>query len=49
MDRLEPADREILTFRLQGEELEAIARQLNCSERTLAEDPINGNAEASVP
>ncbi|RLS36402.1 MAG: sigma-70 family RNA polymerase sigma factor, partial [Planctomycetota bacterium] len=35
MDRLEPADREILTFRLQGEELEAIARQLNCSERTV--------------
>jgi eukaryotic-like serine/threonine-protein kinase len=35
MARLDPADREILTRRLQGEELEAIAGKVNCSERSV--------------
>lgn len=33
--RLEPTDREIMMYRLQGDELEAIAAQMKCSERTI--------------
>ena len=33
--RLEPTDREIMMYRLQGEELEAIAVRMKCSERTV--------------
>lgn len=33
--RLEPTDREIMMYRLQGDELEAIAAQMKCSERTV--------------
>lgn len=35
LTRLEPTDREILTYRLQGDELEAIASRMKCSERTI--------------
>jgi DNA-directed RNA polymerase specialized sigma24 family protein len=33
--RLEPTDREILMYRLQGDELEAVATRMKCSERTV--------------
>ncbi len=35
LSRLEPTDREILTYRLQGDELGAIALRMDCSERTI--------------
>lgn len=35
MARLEPTDREIMIHRLQGDELEAIATRMKCSERTV--------------
>lgn len=35
MARLEPTDREIMMYRLQGVELEAIATRMKCSERTV--------------